>query len=74
MKTQVDQLIDEALALNPADRSVLVMALLDSFDDRDEAAVTKAWANEIRSRIGDLRSGKATARSWDAAQDSLHGA
>ena len=73
MNTQVDQLIDEALALNPADRSVLVMALLDSFDDRDEAAVTKAWANEIRHRIGDLRSGKAVPGSWDATHDRLHG-
>jgi putative addiction module component (TIGR02574 family) len=73
MNTQVDQLIDEALSLNAADRSVLVMALLDSFDDRDEAAVTKAWASEIRSRIGDLRAGRSTPAAWDSTHDKLHG-
>jgi putative addiction module component (TIGR02574 family) len=73
MNTQVDQLIDEALALNVQDRSVLVMALLDSFDDRDEAAVTKAWAGEIRRRVEDLRAGRAQASSWDSTQDKLQG-
>jgi putative addiction module component (TIGR02574 family) len=73
MNTQVDQLIDEALALNVQDRSVLVMALLDSFDDRDEAAVTKAWAGEIRRRVEDLRAGRTQAASWDATQDQLQG-
>jgi putative addiction module component (TIGR02574 family) len=72
MNTDVDRLIDEALALSAQERSLLVMALLDSFDDRDQAAVTKAWAEEIRQRIVDLRSGSVTPTSWDGVQDKLH--
>jgi hypothetical protein len=50
MNPRVDDLLDEALALAPDERSALVVALPESLGGEDEATVTKAWAEEIRQR------------------------
>ena len=71
MNTRVDHLIDEALALAPAERSAVVLALLDSLDGEDESAVGKAWADEIRKRKSDLRSGAVQAVPWADARARL---
>ncbi len=71
MNARVDHLIDEALALDPSERSAVVVALLDSLDGEDEASVVKAWADEIRQRKSDLRSGVAQAVPWAEARARL---
>ena len=71
MNARVDHLIDEALALAPDERSAVVLALLDSLDGEDEATVTKAWADEIRQRKSELRSGATPAVPWDQAKARL---
>ena len=71
MNARVDHLIDEALALDPSERSAVVIALLDSLDGEDEASVSKAWADEIRQRKSDLRSGAAQAVPWAEAKARL---
>ena len=72
MNARVDHLLDEALALDPDERSALVVALLDSLDGEDETATTKAWAEEIRRRRDELRSGAATAVPWEEARARLN--
>ena len=64
MNARVDHLIEEALQLGPDERSAMVVALLDSLDGEDEASVAKAWAEEIRRRKADLRSGAASSAPW----------
>jgi putative addiction module component (TIGR02574 family) len=71
MNARVDHLIDEALALDPSERSAVVIALLDSLDGDDEASVAKAWLDEIRRRKHDLRSGVTQAVPWFEARDRL---
>jgi putative addiction module component (TIGR02574 family) len=71
MNARVDHLLDEALALGPDERSALVVALMDSLDGEDEATVTKAWADEIRRRKAELRSGTASAVTWAEARARL---
>jgi putative addiction module component (TIGR02574 family) len=71
MNSNVDHLIDEALALAPDERSAVVLALLDSLDHEDEASVAKAWADEIRQRKADLRSGAMKAVPWAEARARL---
>ena len=71
MNARVDHLLDEALALAPDERSALVVALMDSLDGEDEATVTKAWADEIRRRKDELRSGAASAVPWAEARARL---
>lgn len=71
MNARVDHLIDEALALAPDERSALVLALLDSLDGEVEDAVTKAWADEVRKRKSDLRTGATRSVPWDEAKARL---
>ena len=72
MNARVDHLIDEALALTPDERSAVALALLDSLEGEDEATVSKAWADEIRQRKSELRSGLARAVPWDQAKARLN--
>ena len=71
MNAQIDQLLDECLALEPAERSALAIALLDSVDGDDVNAVTKAWLEEIRQRREQLRSGAVQAAPWAQARARL---
>jgi putative addiction module component (TIGR02574 family) len=71
MNARVDHLIDEALALAPEERSAVVLALLDSLPGGDEAAVDEAWAEEIRRRREELRSGATKAAPWAQAKARL---
>lgn len=48
-----------------------VSALLDSLDGEDQAAVSQAWADEIRRRKQELRSGATRAVSWQQAKARL---
>lgn len=68
VNARLDQLIDEALALAPDERSVVALALLDSLDgDAECSSVSQAWAAEIRQRKRDLRSGVARSLPWSEA-------
>lgn len=71
MSPQVNRLIDEALALELAERSVLVMALLESLEQDTESGVQAAWTDELRRRKADLRSGAVTAVPWSVARARL---
>ena len=71
MNARVDHILDEALSLEPGDRSALIVALLDSLDGEDEGSVTTAWAQEIRERREQLRSGATTAVPWAEARARL---
>lgn len=71
MNFRVAQLIDQALALAPSERLEVVVALIDSLDGHAEATVAKAWADEIRLRKSDLRSGAAQSVPWAEARARL---
>ena len=68
MNARVGHLIDEALALAPDERSAVALALLDSLDGEDEGTVAAAWAEEIRVRKSELRSGAAHVVPWAQAK------
>ena len=71
MNARADQLLDEALALEPDERSVLAFALLSSLDGEDEATAEKAWNEEILRRKNELRTGATTAVPWAEARARL---
>lgn len=72
MNARLDQILDDALALEPADRSAVAVALLDSVDGEDTGAVAKAWAEEIRKRKDRLASGESMAVPWADAKARLN--
>ena len=57
MNARVDHILDEALGLPTDERSALVVALVDSLEGGDEASISQAWRQELRTRRAALRAG-----------------
>ena len=59
MSGQFAEVMDKALALSSQERSRLIDRLVESLNDEPaEEGVEAAWADEIRSRVEDIRSGR----------------
>ena len=71
MNARVDHILDEALGLPADERSALTVALLDSLEGSDDAAITEAWRQEIKTRQAALRAGTIQANSWGDARARL---
>jgi cytochrome c-type biogenesis protein CcmH/NrfG len=54
VNARAEHLLDEALTLDPQERSALALALLDSLEGEDESVVSQAWAEEILPAQGTL--------------------
>ena len=70
MNARVDQLFDEARLLDPVERSMLALALLDSIegDPVDEQAVEKAWIAEAHRRLDLIVAGSLATIPWEEAK------
>ena len=64
MNARTHHLIDEALALEPDERSAPLIGLRDSLDGDDEPSTRKAWADEIQRRKAELHSGATQGLAW----------
>jgi putative addiction module component (TIGR02574 family) len=59
MTPQVSEVLEKALTLSTQDRGLLIDRLIESLDEgRAEEGVEEAWAEEIKRRVDDIRSGK----------------
>jgi putative addiction module component (TIGR02574 family) len=59
MTPQVSEVLEKALALSTQERGLLIDRLIKSLDDEPaEDGVEQAWADEIKSRVDDIESGK----------------
>jgi putative addiction module component (TIGR02574 family) len=56
MPISVDEIESAAMQLPPAERARLAERLIASLDE--EAEIEKAWAEEVRRRVAELRSGE----------------
>jgi len=60
MTPQVSEVLEKALTLSTQDRGLLIDRLIESLDEGPaEEGMEEAWAEEIRRRVDDIRSGKA---------------
>lgn len=57
MKTPVDKITEQALALSPEERAQLVDRLAESLDPQLADAYQAAWAAEARRRLEELQAG-----------------
>ncbi|HJW99164.1 MAG TPA: addiction module protein [Terriglobales bacterium] len=59
MSPKVAEVLDKALELSSHERGLLIDRLVESLDEapRDEG-VDAAWADEIKRRVDEIRSGK----------------
>lgn len=59
MTPQVSEVLEEALTLSTQERGLIIGRLIDSLDEGSaEDGVEEARADEIKSRVDDIRSGK----------------
>ena len=65
------RVFDEALAMSPLEKAVLIEKLFQSFDRENQKTVDRAWATETESRIQAYEGGKISARPFAAVLDGL---
>jgi len=59
MTPQVSDLLEKALALSTKKRGLLIDHLIKSLDEGPpDEGVEQAWSEEIKCRVGDVRSGR----------------
>jgi putative addiction module component (TIGR02574 family) len=66
MNARIHHLLDEMLALEPSERSALLLALLDSHeDDEPSDEVQEAWRQMAQKRLASLDRGETVAVPWE---------
>jgi len=56
---QVSEVLEKALALSTQERGLLIDHLIESLDEGPaEEGVEEAWADEIKGRVDDIRTGR----------------
>ena len=66
------RVFDQALAMSPLEKAVLIEKLIQSFDQENQKAVDQAWATEAESRIDAYEAGKISARPFEAVLHDLN--
>ena len=67
MSQRADKLFEDAQLLSPEERAILALQLLDTVGE-SEPVIEEAWRNELRRRLADIDSGRASFSSWDEAR------
>ena len=59
MSPKVAEVLDKAMELTSHERGYLIDRLVESLDDEPaDEGVDEAWADEIKRRVDDIRSGR----------------
>lgn len=73
MTAQFAEAMDKALALSLKERGLLIDRLVESLDDESaEEGVEKAWAEEIKRRVDDVRLGRVETVAGERLRDRLN--
>ena len=71
MSATVNELLRQALQLEPKARAELAALLLDSVQAEPKEDVDSAWAAEVARRVRELESGSVATIPWDDVRDRL---
>jgi len=63
-----EKFFDEAMKLPESERRTLALRLLDSVGDEPADEIERAWLEEAKSRLEDLRTGRTQAIPWEEAR------
>ena len=59
MTPRISELLEKALGLSTQERGLLIDRLIETLDNEPaEEGVEAAWGEEIKRRVGDIRSGR----------------
>ena len=71
MSVTVDELLRQALELDPKAREELATLLLESVPDESQEEVDAAWEATIRRRVQELESGAVQTIPWEDVRRKL---
>jgi putative addiction module component (TIGR02574 family) len=71
MSPRATDLFAELIQLPEGDRGELAARLLESLDGGPDPDADAAWADEIKARLEDVRSGRVTPVPWDEARRQI---
>lgn len=71
MTRAASEILKEALTLTAEERAELADNLLESLDMENDPGLEEAWDREIRRRIAELDSGKASTTTWSEVKAQL---
>lgn len=63
MSSLLQEIVNKAHNLSPAERAELVHDLIISLDEGKDVGAKEAWDTEIEKRIAEIKSGKAKGRT-----------
>ena len=72
MARSARDLFDEAMRLEPQERSTLMRLLIEALDADTEEGVEDAWRVEIERRMADLDSGSVETIPWEEVRARLY--
>jgi hypothetical protein len=67
------RVLEEAMALEPADKARIAHELIQSLEQADPDAEA-LWRDEIRRRIDEIEAGTAELEDWAVVRERLRGA
>ena len=73
MKSDLSEILKEAMQLPPEARAALASSLLESLDDTLDADAESAWEAEIAKRVKELDLGISTPIPWSEARRMIAG-
>lgn len=65
------EILDHALNLSPQERAQLARDIISSLDGGPDRDAEKAWAQEIKRRVEEVRDGTVTLVDWDVVRQRL---
>jgi putative addiction module component (TIGR02574 family) len=71
MATELEKVVEQALALPGIERLSVARRILESVEPEASAEVERAWEEEIVRRIEQIDSGTATGRSWEEIKNDF---
>ena len=72
MTPKVSKLLEQVLALSTHERGLVIDRLIESLDEEPaDEGVEEAWAEEIKHRVDDIRSGRTKLIAGDEVRRRL---
>jgi putative addiction module component (TIGR02574 family) len=70
MSERAERLFEEAQALEPEERAVLALMLLDSVGE-PQPEIERAWSEEVRRRVEEIDDGRVKLSDWAEARSRI---
>jgi putative addiction module component (TIGR02574 family) len=71
MSAKASEVLEQALALDEADRATVAGALIESLEAPAEPGAEQAWSEVIQRRVAELQSGDVKAVPWSEVRERL---